>query len=402
MARQLHKLTDAEVKAAKPGRLGDGGGLWLETTSTGSRSWLFMFKIDRQRTVMGLGGYPGISLARARQLASDARGLLTKGLNPLHEARKQAEPTFGEAVDLFLDDQRMATWGNKKHQGQWRTTLSDSYCKSIRSMKVSEIAVADILKVLKPVWSAKSETASRLRGRIERVLAFAEAQGWRPEGKNPAAWRGGLDAILPKPGKRTRGHHAAMAYADVPGFVAKLRGSDAMAARCLEFAILTAARSGEALNAEWSEIDIERAVWTIPAARMKAGREHRVPLSPRAIEILEGVTDEDRHGFVFPGERRNRPLSTSAMQRLVVRMNVAVTIHGFRSSFRDWCGDATSFPRELAEAALAHAVGDATERAYRRSSALAKRAKLMEAWSNFLDAPAKAKVLKFPAGQAAE
>ncbi|WP_027230709.1 site-specific integrase [Phyllobacterium sp. UNC302MFCol5.2] len=395
MARQLHKLTDVEVKTAGSGRLGDGGGLWLEVASTGSRAWLFLFKLNGRRSAMGLGGYPNVSLAQARRLANSARDVLSRGGNPLTESRREAVPTFAECVDRFLDDQRMALWRNEKHRRQWSMTLSDSYCKHLRPMQVSEIAVADILKVLKPIWLAKPETASRLRGRIERLLAFAEAQGWRSEGKNPAVWRGGLDAILPKPGKLIRGHHAAMPYRDVPAFVSRLRGAEAMAARALEFLVLTAGRSGEVLNAKWDEVDLKHAIWTVPASRMKAGRKHEVPLSPRAVAILNGLSETRRNDFVFPGERKDRPLSASTLEMLLRRMKIKpFTPHGFRSSFRDWTGDETSFPRELAEAALAHAVGDATERAYRRSSALEKRKKLMIAWASYIDGPAKDQVIE--------
>lgn len=384
MARELHKLTDVEVKAAGPGRLGDGGGLWLEVAPTGSRSWLFLFKIGGRRSAVGFGGYPGVSLAKARKLAGEARDVLSRGGNPLTERRKEAEPTFAEAVTLFLADNE-AGWRNEKHKAQWRMTLSDSYCRHLRPLMVSAITTEDVLRVLKPVWQSKPETASRLRGRIERVLGFCKAKGWR-SGENPAQWRGHLAAILPKPGKLTRGHHAAMPYADVPAFVARLRNAEAMAARALEFLILTAARSGEALNARWDEIDLERAIWTVPASRMKAGRAHQVPLSPRALAIVEQLAETRRNDFVFPGERKDRPLSASALEMLLRRLKAKpVTPHGFRSSLRDWCGDASNFPRELIEEALAHRVGNATEIAYRRGTALEKRRKLMGAWASFVD-----------------
>ncbi|WP_331372881.1 tyrosine-type recombinase/integrase [Sinorhizobium chiapasense] len=388
MARPLHKLTPNGVKyETRPGRHSDGGGLYLQVAPTGSRSWIYMFKIGNKRTAVGLGGYPTLSLADARAKAEVCRKWLAHGLNPLTESRKEAAPPFRVAVERFLDAERLSTWKNSKHRDQWSMTLGESYCKSILDKPVDEIGTAEVLAVLKPVWSSKSETASRLRGRIERVLAFAEAQGWR-EGKNPAQWRGNLDAILPPRQKLTRGHHKALAYADVPAFMASLRDRIGVAARAMEFLVLTAARSGEVVGARWDEIDLKNRVWTVPASRMKAGREHRVPLSPRAVQILEAMAEVRRadHPYVFPGQKAKRPVSAASMEMLLRRLKAktSTTCHGFRSSFRDWCGDATPFPREVAEAALAHAVGDATERAYRRSDALEKRRELMTLWADHI------------------
>lgn len=250
--------------------------------------------------------------------------------------------------------------------------------------KVSLVSTVDVLEVLQPIWSTKAETASRVRGRIERVLDFAKAKGWR-EGENPAVWRGHLKNVLPARQKLSRGHHAAMPFDSVPVFMAQLKGSDAMAARCLEFVILTAARSGEALGAQWSEIDFAAKVWTVPANRMKAGRLHRVPLTDAVLAILLPLYEARKNdGLVFLGHKEGRPLSVMAMAMLLRRMkHEAFTVHGFRSAFRDWAGDKTTFPREVAEAALAHTLGDQTERAYRRSDALGRRRKLMEAWASF-------------------
>ncbi|WP_436198250.1 tyrosine-type recombinase/integrase [Ensifer adhaerens] len=296
-------------------------------------------------------------------------------------------------------------WRNVKHRKQWAMTLGEAYCSPILEKRVDEIGTAEVVKVLKPVWQTKAETASRLRGRIERVLAFAEAKGWRAEGKNPATWRNGLDAILPQRKRLTRGHHRAMPYQDVPAFLERLKGSVGVAARALEFAMLCAARSGEVVGARWEEVDFAQKVWSVPATRMKAGKEHRVPLSPRAVEILKLMAEvrEDDHPYVFPGHKTSKakklltakPVSAGALEMLLRRMEVkdAATIHGFRSSFRDWAGDQTSFPREVAEAALAHVVGG-VEGAYRRGDALAKRRKLMEAWADFLsNSKAKGKVV---------
>jgi integrase len=245
---------------------------------------------------------------------------------------------------------------------------------------VNMIDTAEVLRVLKPVWQKIPETASRLRGRIERVLDAAQARGLR-SGENPARWRGHLDTLLPPRQKLTRGHHAAMPYHELPAFVARLRARDGVSARALEFVILTAARSGEVLGLQWSEIDLDRKVWTVPATRIKAGREHRVPLSPRAVEILEAMRAVRVSDYVFPGYRAGRPLGDMALHLVRERMEIPYTVHGFRSTFRDWCGETTNFPREVAEAALAHVVGDETERAYRRGDALEKRRKLMDAWA---------------------
>jgi integrase len=261
-------------------------------------------------------------------------------------------------------------------------TLTD-YAALLRPMKVDSIDTEAVLRVLAPVWQAKPETASRLRGRIERVLDAARAKGER-QGENPARWRGHLDHLLPARQKLTRGHHAAMDYADLPAFLATLRDREAVAALGLEFLILTAARTGEALGATWGEIDLDGKVWTVPAERMKAGREHRVPLSPAVIAVIEKLKALRQGDHLFPGHRKDRPLSNMAFEMLMRRMSQNVTVHGFRSAFRDWAGEASTFPREIAEGALAHTVGDATERAYRRGDALEKRRKLMDAWAGFL------------------
>ncbi|MCD1644797.1 tyrosine-type recombinase/integrase [Aurantimonas coralicida] len=392
MARALHRLTDTAAKSdrLKPGRHADGGGLYLNVSKTGAKSWLFMWAVGGgKRREMGLGSYPAVSLAKARKTALSYREAVTEGRDPIAEREKVAEPTFGECADLFLASMS-SSWRNEKHRAQWQMTLT-VYCEAIRAKRVSAVDTNDVLKVLTPIWAEKPETASRLRGRIERVLDFAKARGWR-SGENPALWRGHLRNILPARQKLTRGHHAAMPFVDVPAFVAWLRESGAMAARALEFTILTAARSGETRGASWSEIDFGKAQWVIPANRMKASREHRVPLSGRAVEILRELHELRAGDLIFPGQKRGKPLSVMAMDMLLRRMKVDVTVHGFRSSFRDWCAEETSFPREVAEQALAHVVGDATERAYRRGDALEKRRKLMEAWEVFLGSGSCAQV----------
>jgi integrase len=258
----------------------------------------------------------------------------------------------------------------------------ERYAAPIRQTRVSEVETGDVLGVLKHLWQSRPETASRLRGRIERVLDYAKAHGWRT-GENPALWRGHLQNVLPARQKLTRGHHAAMPYRDVPGLMGELRGKRAMAARALEFLILTAARAGEVFGATWDELDLEKGLWTIPGNRMKAGKEHRVPLSERALAVVSDLNEARVSDYVFPGQKPGRPLSSMAFDMLMRRMKVdAYTAHGFRSAFRDWAGDCTSFPREVAEAALAHKVGDSVELAYRRGDALEKRRALMQAWAD--------------------
>jgi integrase len=393
MSRQINKLSARAVATlSKPGRHSDGGGLYLSISVGGNsirRRWVFLYRWRGRLREMGLGGVAAISLARAREFAVECRSDLADGIDPKEKrdnAREAAKgvPTFGKCADDYIE-LKEGGWRNAKHRQQWRSTLRD-YTGKLRNKPVDSITTEDVLTALKPIWQAKPETASRVRGRIESVLDAARVSGHIAEGTaNPARWRGHLDKLLPKRKRLTRGHHPAMAYADVPGFVEQLRQRQAMAALALEFIILTAARSGEALGAEWSEIDFDAKVWTVPAGRMKGGREHRVPLSARAVEILEDMCKTKVSDFVFPGNKPKRPLSNMATDMLLRRMKAGnVTTHGFRSSFRDWVGELTTFPGELAEAALAHAVGDETERAYRRGDALAKRRKLMDAWAQYL------------------
>jgi integrase len=391
------KMTTRAVAAAKPGRYCDGRGLWLVVSPSGARKWVFRFTCCGRVTEMGLGGH-GTTLAEARKKADEARKIVAEGKNPIEAKREArmasaAKPTFGQCADALLKA-KSSEWRNEKHRAQWQMTLS-VYAKPLRALPVDEVDTAAVLGVLQPLWHAKAETAFRLRGRIETVLDAARAMGHIPRNEaNPARWRGHLDKLLPKRQKLTRGHHAALAYDDVPEFIGRLREREATAAMALEFAILTAARSGEVLGARWTEFDLEGNVWAVPAARMKAGRGHRVPLSTRALGILEKLAEAKTSDFVFAGQRPGKPLSGMAMEMVLRRMKVEdVTVHGFRSSFRDWCGEATSFPCEIAEAALAHVAGDATERAYRRGDALEKRRTLMEAWAAFCEPGARADVV---------
>ena len=299
MARAQNKLTDTECRAAsKPGMLGDGGGLYLNVKPSGAKSWAFIWKVRGKRREMGLGGYPSVKLAKARKLAALCREAVAEGRD---ERKKEAEPTFGECADKFLASME-GQWRNAKHRAQWRITLR-RYAAPLSDLKVSAIGTDDLLRVLNPIWQSKPETASRLRGRIERVLDFAKVRGWR-SGENPALWRGHLKSILPARRRLTRGHYAAMPYRDVPEFIQRLRGHEAISARALEFLILTAARSGEVLGALWSEFDFEAGVWTVPAARMKAGKEHRVPLSPTALAIVVACMRFGLLTMFFPGTPR--------------------------------------------------------------------------------------------------
>ncbi|MEW9838457.1 tyrosine-type recombinase/integrase [Mesorhizobium sp. ZMM04-4] len=390
MARPLHRLSDAACRASKKGLHCDGGGLYLNVKESGARSWVFVWKknqvrdgeIKPKRYEMGIGAYPAIRLSKARELASACREAVAEGRNPIAERKRDSSPTFGECVKLFLDSME-GQWRNDKHRAQWRMTL-ETYCATLADERVSVITTEHVLTCLSPIWKTKAETAARLRGRLERVLDYARVRGWR-SGENPARWRGHLKSILPTRQPLDRGHHAAMPYQRVPAFVASLPDRQAVASRALEFLILTASRSAEVLGARWDEIDLNECLWTVPATRMKAGKVHRVPLSAKSMELLLPLGEGRISDFVFPGQKTNRPLSNMALAMLMRRMGMEkYTVHGFRSSFRDWAGDATQFPRELAEQALAHRVGDETERAYRRSDALDRRRQLMEAWSEFL------------------
>jgi integrase len=342
---------------------------------------------------MGLGSATSVPLADAREKAASARRKIAQGLNPIDERKRDGGiPTFGEMAD-GVRETLSAGFRNEKHKAQWKSTL-ETYAAPLRAKPVDTITTDDVLAVLKPIWTIKAETASRVRGRIEKVLDAAKAKGFR-EGENPARWRGHLDHLLPRPSKLSRGHHAAMPYEEVAAFLSKLRKREATSALALELCILTAARSGEILGMRWPEIDLNKKIWTVPADRMKAGREHRVPLCARAVTILRQLEKLKTGDFVFAGQARNKPLSNMAMEMVLRRMKVDnATVHGFRSSFRDWAGNVSSFPREIVETALAHAIGDKAEQAYRRSDALEKRRKLMEAWANYCEPRASAKVLQ--------
>lgn len=397
MAREVNRLNSRAIATIKEhGRHADGGGLYLSISPNGGRRWVFLYRWHGKPTEIGFGSARDVTLARARELARQARGSLAEGINPKGLRKPSKSATFGECADRLIETMR-PSWRNAKHAAQWEMTLQ-RYAAPLRRLPVDEVGTDDVLSVLKPIWNVKPETASRVRGRIERVLDAAKAEGLR-SGENPARWRGHLGQLLPKRQQLTRGHHAAMAYVEAPAFIRDLQSRSATAALALEFTILTAARSGEALGARWNEFDLDRAIWIVPAERMKAAREHRVPLSSRALQIVTELRDRQTNDFVFPGEKPDRPLSGMSLEMVLRRMKIGTaTVHGFRSSFRDWAAECTSFANEVCEAALAHVIKNAAEAAYRRGDLFEKRRKLMEAWGAYCSAQKSAKVVSFPRG----
>ncbi|MAY19445.1 MAG: integrase [Erythrobacteraceae bacterium] len=395
MPKKLHNALSAQaVKHAKPGRHADGNGLHLLVKESGARSWVYRFMLNGKSRDIGLGsaGPGGLSLAAARDARDALRVKVKAGIDPLEEraqetaeafakaqAAKVAQVTFRDVAKSYISANE-DSWRNPKHRQQWRNTLETYVYPEIGDMPVGEIEATHVLRILEPIWKTKAETASRIRGRIETVLDSAKARGYR-EGDNPARWRGHLAQILPARTKLSRGHHKAMPYAEIPAFVRALHTREAIAALALEFAILTAARSGEVIGATWEEVDLEAALWTVPAERMKAAKEHRVPLSPRAVEILKSVKALGSE-YLFLGSRGGK-LSGMAMAMLMRRMKVDYTVHGFRSGFRDWAAERTSYAHEVAEMALAHTIGNAVERAYRRGDMFEKRRRLMVDWGDF-------------------
>ncbi|HSF12106.1 MAG TPA: integrase arm-type DNA-binding domain-containing protein [Erythrobacter sp.] len=394
--RALNRLSATQAAKLKAqGRHSDGGGLYLFIDDSGRRRWIFMYTRAGKRTELGLGSARDLSLANARSEAAALRAILASGGDPKAErAKDESVPTFGESADTYVEVMR-PSWRNAKHAAQWTMTLT-KYAQPIRAKPVDEISTQDVLDVLQPLWQRTPETAERLRGRIENVLDAAKARGHRA-GENPARWRGHLDQLLPKRQRLSRGHHKALAYDALPAFMADLRSRDAVAASALEFLILTAARSGEVLGAQADEVDLDKKVWTIPAARMKAGREHRVPLSPRAIEIVDAMEALGRGPYLFPGPKPKSPLSSMAMAMLLRRLEADVTVHGFRSTFRDWASETTGFSHEVCEMALAHTIANKAEAAYRRGDLFDKRRKLMEAWAGYCASSGKGKVVQLKA-----
>jgi integrase len=400
-ARELHKLSAKQVeKERAPGRYSDGGGLYLQVQDAIGRkavtkSWLFRFTRSGTAREMGLGALHTVNLAEARKRAAACRLQLLDGVDPI-DARAAARSanasaagrlkTFKECAEAYIKAHRSA-WKNPKHADQWSNTLATYAYEKLGSKPVAVVDADHIVEVLQSIWTTKNETASRLRGRIEAVLDWAAVMKYR-EGLNPARWRGHLDHALPKVSRLARiQHHAALPFAEVPEFIKDLRKEHGVAALALEFTILTAARTGEAIGATWDEIDKEARVWIVPGERMKAKREHRVPLSKRAMEILAAAEKLPHRDHIFPGRDR-RPMSNMAMLKTLERMKREdLTVHGFRSSFRDWASESTTFPREVVEMALAHAIPDKVEAAYRRGDLFEKRRRLMDAWASFCEKP---------------
>jgi integrase len=403
LRRQKNRLTAVDIRNAKRDTC-DGQGLWLQVSPKfGTKSWLFRFTdpIFKKADSMGFGAVDRVSLAKARELAQKARDVLAEGNNPRLErdaqrTAKRVETakrmTFVACAGAYIRANE-AGWKSAVHRAQWRSTFNETRRGSrvfpaataaINDLPVAAIDVALVIKVLEPIWYATPESASRIRGRIERVLAWATVAGHRT-GDNPARWGGNLNELLPAKNKIAKTeHHNAVPYRELPKFMADLRAKPGVSARALEFCVLTATRTGEVIGARWDEIDLETKVWSIPAKRMKSGRPHTVPLSNQALEIIANLPRECE--YLFSGRAAGKPLSNMAMLELLRDMRgKGATVHGFRSSLRDWAGNETNFPREIAEAALAHVVGDETERSYRRSDALEKRRKLMSAWAAYCE-----------------
>jgi len=399
MTRLINKLSTISVqKLNTPGLYSDGGGLWLQVKSARAKSWIFRFDLDQRRRHMGLGSAITLSLAQAREKARECRVLLLEGIDPL-EHRKQTEldvqlaksrrKTFMECCDEYITSHEKG-WKNDKHARQWRTSL-DTYAAPV----IGHIAVADIdtnhmLEILLPIWADKTETANRIRGRIESILDWAKVKKFRT-GDNPAQWKGNLEIMLPARQKvKKTVHHPAMPYKEIPEFFKQLRERDGLSARALEFAILNASRAGEIFGATWQEMNFDDRLWIIPAQRMKSAREHRIPLTDEAIQLLQGLPGyslpeiQRENSYLFPSTQKGKPLSNMAMTTVLRRMNKGdVTQHGFRSSFRDWAAEVVHYPREVIEHALAHKLADEVEAAYQRGDLLDKRRELMNDWTGF-------------------
>lgn len=392
LAKELSALQVQRLR--KPGLHAIGGvpGLYLQVLPSGARTWILRAVVGGKRRDMGLGGYPAVTLAQVRDKARTARDAIDRGIDPIAQriaaqsalaASRGAEITFDEATRKFLEA-KSAEWKNAKHAMQWANTLEAYASPVIGKIQVRDVTLAHVVKILEPIWTTKTETATRLRGRIESVLDWATVRGFR-KGDNPARWKGHLDKILPKPGKLAKVvHHAALPVDEMGAFMRNLRKREGIAARALEVLILTAARSGEVRGMLWDELDLEAAVWTVPADRMKMGKEHRVPLSDRVLEVLRALPRIADCPLVFPAPRVGT-LSDMSLTAVIRRMEVNATAHGFRSTFRDWAAEQTNYAREVAESALAHTIGNQVEAAYRRGDLLEKRRRMMEDWAKFCD-----------------
>lgn len=395
MARTIEKLSALAVTRAKePGYYGDGAGLYLQVSKSLTKSWIFRFTFNGKPREMGLGALHTITLAEARDKAKQCRSKLLDGTDPL-EARNAAKlgdalerakaMTFDDCANGYIAAHR-GSWKNAKHAAQWESTLATYASPIIGALPVATVSTAMIVKVLQPIWQEKTETATRLRGRIESILDWATVSHFRV-GDNPARWRGHLDNLLADPGKMNKVvHHAALPWQEIGAFMVELKVREGIAARAVEFAILTATRSGEVRGAVWNEFDLDAALWVIPAERMKAGREHRIPLSKEAVTLLRAAPRLNK--MVFPGQRYDTQLSDMSLTAVLRRMGrKEITVHGFRSTFRDWCSEhaGNSFPREVCEHALAHSLPDKVEAAYRRGDLIEKRKVLMQVWADYLN-----------------
>lgn len=392
IAKELSALEVGRLRAPGLHAVGGVAGLYLQVTHTGARSWVLRAVVGAKRRDIGLGGFPSVTLAGAREAARAAREKIAAGIDPVEQRRaaknalivaQSSAKTFEQCTAAYLAE-REAGWKNAKHRAQWQSTLETYAFPVIGKIPARDIGLPHVLDVLRPIWTEKTETASRLRGRIESVLDWARVSGYRTD-ENPARWRGHLEKILLAPAKVAKvTHHVALPIDQVGAFMRDLRAQAGVAAKALEFTILTAARSGEVRGATWGEIDLDAATWTVPAERMKAGREHRVALSRQALELLASMGSGKPDEIVFKAPRGGA-FSDMALTAVLRRMNVAAVPHGFRSSFRDWAAERTAFPGEVAEMALAHAIPNQTEASYRRGDLLEKRYQLSQAWADFCD-----------------
>lgn len=394
LAKELGALAVSKLNTPGLHFVGGVAGLGLQIAG-GSRSWTLRVTIGGRRRDMGLGAYPAVTLAQAREKAREARELIRQGVDPIERQRVAQSAlraavasalTFKETAKAYMATHE-AGWKSAKHGQQWRNTLETYAYPVMGDLLVRDVEKEHVLAALRPIWTEKNETASRLRGRIELVLSYAMQAGYRPEGLNPARWKGGLDKLLPAPSKVAKSeHHAALSVGEVGDFMQRLRSAEGMGAKALEFAILTAARSGEVRGATWAEIDLIGKVWTVPAARMKAGNEHRVPLSDAAVALLKGLPVMAGTGYVFAAARGGQ-LSDMTLSAVMRRMGVQAVPHGFRSTFRDWAAERANYPNEVAEMALAHTIKSKVEASYRRGDLFEKRRAMMEQWALFLARP---------------
>lgn len=398
-------LTELKIKHAGPGMHLDGDGLYLQVTKAGAKSWVFRFQLNKRRREMGLGPLATVPAKEARRRAAEVRVQVAAGIDPIEERRRLAAEeaerkaqaaahavTFKKAAEDYIEANR-AGWRNAKHAQQWENTLATYVYPVFGDTPVALVTDAQVLEVLTPIWTSKTETAKRIQGRIENILDAAKARKLR-SGENPARWRGHLDKLLPKPSKvATVKHHPALPYAEIEQFMPKLRAVDGVSALALEFLILTACRSGEVLKAAWHEVDTDTGVWTIPAERMKAGKVHRVPLSDAALAVLEKAKAIKHTDYIFPSVRTGSAMSDMSLTMLLRRLRPGITAHGFRSTFRDWAAEQTMYPGEMAEMALAHVVGNKVEAAYRRGDMFERRRQMMQDWATWCNPRARDNVV---------